>query len=582
MSDLLIHADAETFSFDCPPTDPSNPRAWSPLMFKAGAEVDVPCFMRRAGPLIEVEFAVGNTSIVIGNPAATRPVTSATIAVEAGPGWSIAWDLEARPMPDNFPSGREFWRRLVLYPSAQPDLRPRAANLARGVFAGTWPTRRNAYGPVGMPLPNLGAAQRANIEQIDRNRYGLLRDGLQHNKPVALEDSQDGPIILPGHNWRPPGPAQGGDVGGTGIYFFTGWRDNQYDLCIAYLMAQCEHERMLRWCDRATGEIIDQSRYPTPTPDLWGVYKGLPEIPAPLRQDYLLEPYDFAHLIRGFRRTKQVALQGDSPMAKRSIAGTAATERLRFSERGVPNVGGGYNPVNLRVLNADALAHPTKGVWGNIPGRSLFWPVFCNALDILVNGPGLGRFAFGQAVLDFVNKAAMPTGCFQKGRGGSGPFPTVNLPTGEAVYYEQFFESVIRAYGIAGTAKQLMAPLPACVLSNLHQTMGPSTLVPISPYYGSQRGPWKFIATSDDKVGIYTQLRDGVGEGTIPGDATHAMSGIALAAFLDAPNKADWIERGRLYGHPYSTVADKVMSLTSGGATVIDWEVAWLAQAQGA
>lgn len=574
MTDLSIFADAERFDFDCQPPDPARPRDWPPLMFKAGGEVDVPCFMRRIGPFIEAVFAVGNTSIVRGDAARSRPTTSATISVSPGAGWEVGWDC-LRSMPDVFPTGREFYRRLVLFPKDQPQLKARAENIAQGTFSHNWAARQRAYGATAMPLPTLGTAQAAAIWNLDAQRLGMLRNALVNGTPIWIDDTQDGPVLLVGRGWRPHGPSDPGDVGGTGIYFHTGWRQNPNDLKLAVLMAECEHERMIRWCDRATGRIIDQSDYPTPTPDTWGLYKGLPEL-APVRSspDLLPPAYDFAHLIRGFRRSLQVALQADCPMAKRSVAGVAATERLRFSERGVPNTGGGYNPVNFRVLLDEATLHPGKGIWGSTFGRQIAWAVFASANDMLLSGERPGHRPFMHAYLEIARLAGMlGTGAFQKGRGGQ--FPSGLAPNGQPANYEQMFEGGIRSQAIASAARVLGEPLPACTLRWIDEVFGAGTqLARLSG--GGTTGPVHFIATSDAGVGIYPNLTYGSGGG----DAAHNLASIALAAHLDPTNRSAWVERGRLYGTAYSTVADKVAALTAPNATILDWDAAWLAQAQ--
>lgn len=574
MTDLTIYADDEPFAFTCPPPDPNAPRSWSPLLFRAGTEVDVPVFMRRVGAsMIEVEYGVGNTSIVRGDPTKTRPTTGATVSLEPGRQWSIALDL-VRPTPDSFPTGREFVRRLVLYDKAQPSLKQRAQNIAAGVFSGAWMTRREAFGPIGMPLPTLGVQQKANITSIDWQRANALASALVQGLPYWVDDTQDGPILIVPNSWRPHGPSAAGDVGGTGIYFHTGWRDNPADLRVAVLMWQCEHERMVRWCDRATGRIIDQSDYPTPTPDCCGVVKGLPELePVRALPDPLPPPYDFAHLIRGFRRSLQVALQADYPMAKRSVAGVAAVERLRFSERGIPNPGPGYSPVNFRILLEEATANPGKGIWGSTFGRQTAWPVFASACDMLVNGEAPGHRPFLHAYLEIARLAGMPTGAFQKARGGQ--FPSALAPNGKPASFEQMFEGGIRSYALAAAAKVLGEPKPACLGDWIGEVLGPGTQVPVLTG-GGTTGPIHFIATCDDGVGIYPNLTWGSGSG----DAAHVLASLALAAHLDPVLRPAWIERGIHYGTVYSTIADKVAALTAPGATILDWDAAWLAQAQ--
>lgn len=568
IADLTIHVEHEAHSFTAPV---AGTRKWTPLQWSPSNSLpDVSCFMRRVGELVEFEVAIGNTSIVVGNQSATKPSMPATVTIETGSAYGVVWDLD-RPWPTVWPIGREAWRRGVLVPIDRRDMVNRARAIARGqyVFANI-----ANFGPCGMPLPTLSTQQAAAVAQIDAARLQGLRTALQNGTAFHVDDSNDGPLLIVNGGWRPWGPANPGDVGGSGIQFFTGWRQNPHDLQLAVLAAQCEHERMIRYYRRDTGEALTVDDYPGPgtSPDLWG--SKLPEILGVPNVDPIPPPYDFAHEIRGTRRTMQLTEQLDSPMALRSLRGVAAIARMRFSERGrlpIP----GYTPLNIAALLSEARQNPGHGIWGSGPGRNIGWCFFEVAQDMKKNGTTQGQMRFAHDALLFIDTAAMPSGGLQKAWGA--PFPEQLDANGKMIYTTQTFEMVILAHGTYALARQANLPVPLQVMRMLEGVYGPNTEVPRLPYYGGV-GPWHYLNTSGAN-GPLPEFKDGWGGSPqTQGDATHAEAACALAHHIT--KDPVWLDRGAMYNTVYGTWQQKMAALTAPGATGIDWQAEWLGQAQ--
>jgi len=562
MSELSVTIDQKKIPFSA--TGPEG--EWGPLQWcPDAARPDASCFLRRSDPFIDGEVAIGNVSIVPRKVAATKPAHGARIQVTPGAGWTIAWDLE-RPWPTWFPIGRETWRRFCLYPEGRPELKAAAEARAQGTFHPDWERRRLTYGPTNMPLPKLGRKQAANVEAADAARLATVRDALARRIPFYVDDREDGVQAYPADH-SPLGPRDGGAPGGSGIYFSTGWRQNRKDLQLAVLLAPCEHVRMLRYYRRGTGAVLSVDDYPGPgiSPDLWG--GPLPETVGVANSDPIFVPYDFAHEIRGTRRTIQLTEQMDSPMARRSLAGVAALARMRFSERGrlpVP----GYHAVNVASLLLQVRAAPHTGIWGSTAGRQIGWAAFEIAQDIKVNGGTPGQRRWASDFLDLIETAETPAGVFQKAWGA--PFPEKLDAQGNRVFAMQTFEYVILAYGVCGLAIQTGTSRGrSSIQRGLEEIYGPSTRVPIMPHY-STGGPWRFLWSADSH-GPLAHLKDG--QGTSPqgqGDATHAEAAIALAYHLTGD--AAWLDRMRLYHGHFPSWRHKLAALTDPGATGIDWQ----------
>jgi hypothetical protein len=570
MPEIVVRVDSKAVPFSAPDAE----GAWSPLLWAPDdALPDVSCFLRRSGNLVEGELAVGNVSIVPGKPA--KAARTSTIAVEPGSGWSIVWDLE-RPWPTLYPIGRETWRRFCLHRADDPGSRAEAERRARGVFHPEWEKRKLAFGPTNMPLPRLAKFQAAAIEGIDATRLETIRKSLAALVPFTVDDREDAVFAFPGGH-SPLGPRDGGSPGGSGIQFATGWRQNPKDLEIAVLVAPCEHARMLRYARRDTGAILSVDDYPNApySPDLWG--GPLPETVGVANDDPLPPPYDFAHEIRGSRRTIQLTEQLDSPMAKRSLAGVAAVARMRFSERGRMPPVEGYFPVNVASLLQQARSFPHTGVWGSTAGRQIGWAAFENAQCIKVNGGSSGQRKWAADFLDLMEVAETPAGVFQKAWGN--PFPEKVDAQGKKIFCMQTFEYVILAYGACGLAIQTGSERGKGVfLKGFAQIYGPATKVPILKYYHAV-GPWKFIDTADETGAIRAELSDGSpASEDVVGDATHAEAAIALAHHLTGDPA--WIERMRLYNAGFATWKKKLAALTSRDATEIDWQAFAVAQMQ--
>jgi hypothetical protein len=566
--DLIVHVEGERHEFTDKPDDG---RKWGFDWSPSNTGPDVSCFTRRVGDLIEFEVAIGNTSIVVGNRGATKPAMPGSVTIEPGSEYGIIWELD-RAWPTFWPIGREAWRRGVLVPLARRDLVPQAKRIARGIYDDS---NSDDFGPCRMPLGKLGAAQRANVMQIDAGRLQGLRTALATGMTFWVDDTDDGVVLIVNGGWRPWGPANPGGVGGSGIQFLTGWRQNPNDLQLAVLAAQCEHERMIRYYRRDTGAVLTVDDYPGPgtSPDLWG--SKLPEVLGVPNPDPLPPPYDFAHEIRGTRRTIQVTEQMDSPMAKRSLKGTAAVARLRFSERGrlpIP----GYYPLNVASLLQEAKAHPGHGIWGTGPGRNIGWCAFEVAQDIKKTGSATpGQMRFAHDFLLMIDTAAMPSGGLQKGWGL--PFPEQVDANGQPIHTTQTMEAVILAHGTYALATAVGLPVPVQVMRLLEGIYGPHTKVQRKPYYGG-RGPWHYLNTADAN-GPLPEFEAGFGWGANTlGDATHAEAACALAHHIT--KDPAWLDRGALYNTEYGSWQQKMAALTAPGATVIDWQAGLLGQMQ--
>lgn len=571
MSALTINLNDDSLKARVP-TSPGWKRSWFPQENEAQPEPDCTVFMRQdetEPEIIEGEIAVGNVSIVPGGTSRTKPAHSAVVDIDEPPGYAIVWDLP-RPWPTWFPIGRETWRRFALYPLGRSDLRRRAQKIACGVFRPEWRAVRKAFGPTNMRLPDLSPGQANAIANIDAQRLALVRAQLPGGF-FKLDDNEDG-VQNRAHGWAWIGPPDPGAPAGSGIYFGE-FRQSQANLSLCVLMAPTEHERMIRFVRRDTGEILTQDDYMGMPPDLWG--SVLPETVGVPNYDPIARPMDYAHNIRGVRRTATVAEQMDSPMARRSIAGVAAEQRMRFSDRGrLP--GPGYHPVNLNALLKEADAAPHKGIWGKSCGRMIGWAAWETALDIKINGTTPEKQRWAQAFIRLMETAATPAGVFQKGWGD--PFPEQMLPDGGLIRCMQTFEYVILGYGACGlgiqTGQAARASEP--FLRGFTQIYSATSKVPIKPWYGG-KGPWKFLYIADDKLGVYTVLQDGVGVAPqVQGDATHAEAACALAHSLTKDPM--WLEQSAKFDDTAPTWQDKKARLLA--ATRLDWEGFLLGQYQ--
>jgi hypothetical protein len=548
MSQVVVHVGSEAHVFSV------GSMRWSPS--ETGPDVWCAILPQQDGSTV-AEIEVSNCSIVPGVPSRSKPLLSAEVSVEGVEGVRMFW-------PSIWPMGRAAWRRFALPGSPNK-------NASAGNFCPSWRQRQKSYGPCNLPLPTLGTQQAALMLSADTASARQVLNALDGvlGFPFHVDDTADG-VVNPGPSgWNCWGPSDPGQVGGTGIYFLRGGRQNIADLRRAFLIAQCEHERMRRWYRRDTGEPISTEDYPGQTPDLWG-YPIPPEAMIPTAPDPLPTPSDFAHEIRGCSRTIQVAEQADSPMAKRSLAGLAGLARLRFSHRGrlpVP----GYIPVNLRALQAQADLAPNTGLWGSTGGRQIAWAAFEVAESAKLSGWVGEARTWATAFLHLIDTASMPTGPLQKAQGP--PFPA-------GVFTCQTFEQVILCYGIVGLARQLGVAIPMAVHRILEGIYGPNQVVGILPYYGSSTGPPHFIKTADDAGVPVPVLNQGYPNGEEPGDATHALSALALAASMD-PNPLTWVQRGAIYDGTWPSWQQRLAYLTSATApSNIEWYFGWMAAAQ--
>lgn len=530
MTTLQITCGSEPHDFLLP-TTPGWHEFWSP----SSDGLDVRVFAQQNPAGWDCRVRISNDSVVIGDPSKTKPRIQApvTMALDGRPG------QPSTIFPEDYPMGRGAWRRIQIGPETPIG------------FCEDWRTRAKSYGPCNLPLPRFGDQQRAAMLNRDGLSLRAILNALQQRQPWTCEDSQDGVFMYP-LNFAPHGPSDPGQVAGSGIYFNTGYRQSKPDLQRAFLIAQCEGDRTRFWVERTTGEPISTEHYPGVTPDTWG-YPAIPEVLALLgtEADPLPLPYDFAHCIRGFRRTAQVAEQAGDPMCKWMIHAMAQEQRLRFSHRGPLQHDASYHPGNLAALSSYA-EPPNTGIFGSEPGRQIGWPAFLVAYDAKLNGWVGEMEAWADAFLAFLDKAVTPTGPIQKVIAGSG-WPS------NGKYKCQTFEQVILSYGAVGLSTQRQRPVSIYVHRVLEDLYGPTTLMPILGSTGF-RGPDHYPRTANDDGSPVTRLQDGTAG---YGDPTHAEAACALAAHLD-PNPATWMERWNLYGTTgFSTWQEKLAWATS-------------------
>lgn len=535
MSQLTVTTGDEEHVFELP-TKPG----WHPYWSPSETGLDVRAFGRQLDETSwDFRIRPENTSVVIGDPSKTKPRIQAQITLEVLGGFAHT----ERDFPEEFPMGRGAWRQVLIGTERAPV-----------TFTPDWRSRSSKYGPCEMPMPTFGPQQRSAMLSRDGASLRAIHNALLAEQPWHYEDSQDGVFSYP-LGFAPHGPPDVGQVAGSGIYFNTGYRQSKPDLQRAFLIAQCEGDRARFWVDRTTGEPVSTEHYPaTPTPDCWG-FPAIPEVLPLLNSidgggDPLPLPYDHAHLIRGVRRTMQVAEQAGDPMCRWMVHAMANEQRLRFSQRGRLGVPG-YSPGNLAALSAYA-EPPNTGVFGSEAGRQIGWPFFLVAYDAKLNGWTGEMGDFADAALAFLDKAVTPAGPIQKVLEGSG-WPS------NGAFKTQTFENVILAYGATGLATQRGRTRPIYVDRVLESLYGPNTLLPILGGTAF-RGPDHYPRSAQDDGSPVTRLQDGTAG---YGDSTHAEAACALAAHLD-PNPETWMQRWNLYGTTgFSTWQEKLAWATS-------------------
>lgn len=521
---------------------------WSP----SDEGLDVRVFWRGIGSGFEIELEVSNCSLVVGDSKKSKPRIEAHVSVEHdGEEVSLVF-------PTDWPMGRGTFRRFVLG-TRDPGIN----------FTDDWRQRSKTYGPCRLPLPTFGPQQRSLMVSRDNTSLIAVRTARSFNGPVKVEDSSDCVTPFPG-GWWVHGPYDPDEVAGSGIYWLQGYRNSKPDLRRSYLLMQAEFERDRRWYRRSDGEPISTSDYPGISPDVWA-YGAPPEALIQANGGDPLPPqYGHAHMVRGLRRTAQVAEQTGSPIASLALAARAGLERMRFTHRGRPAIPG-YIPKNLSVLMAQATAQPNSGIYGSIAGRQLGWPFLFNAWSAKVSGWDPEAEDWANYSLDFIEKSTPSAGPIQKCMGEPGGWPDTNFAT-------QAFECCILAYGVAALAIQLGRPIPIFVHRIAENIYGPNTLLPLMAYGGS-KGPPHYIRTAAMDGTPVERLQDPLSE---YGDPAHALSMIALAASID-PQPLTWVKRGALYGASFAEDEwrGKLDWLTSAQAPDnLHWEAAWIAQAQ--
>jgi len=352
-----------------------------------------------------------------------------------------------------------------------------------------------------------------------------LRGLLETGGIGPIEDSEDGLLTLPVDGWRPWGIADRGAPAGSGIWFWTGWERTPETPAYLWLVSACTHERAWHAYDADTGAVITADWYGEPGPKYQQATHDrnngwLPQfVDVAATPDPLLEPYDNAHSIRGFRHLVALSEMTDSPMVLRSLKSRAAQMRMQCSEIG-PYPSGGYAAPCLRTYLSWARQIPGGGFFGEDTGRQFGWPAYLIAQSIKKGCKE--NLPWAKMFVDFAQTAAMQNGIFSRCASGN-PQSVWYDPENDTAHA---FEVPIFAAGVIGCAKQAGVAVPRFLLrgfSELYEN------APIYPYYNGF-GPPQYAYVAKRGGNPYPNIPGGKANA---GDFTHVLTGAALAASLD-------------------------------------------------
>lgn len=493
---------------------------WSP----GRSGPDVWCSLAQVGEMILAEVEVSNASITIGQKA--RPTIEAEVSVAIAPGNVLVQDVR-RPWPHTWFPMRAACRRYAIYPKDRPDLAQAAADLASMKVPPQFGP--NGAGPCEMAMPQLTAAQAQFASGQAINNVGKLAAALVGNYPCAVEDSEDGPLIISPGGWRPHGPIDRGAPGGSGVWFDSGWQQHSAFAQLAWLQACCAYERAWHAFDRATGRPITADDYPDgalkyaagtgdPNNGWLPEFVGIAPWPDPLPLCY-----DSAHSIRGMRHAIYLSDITSSPMVKRMIASEAAQMRLQFGERGA-GPAYGYTPANLKNFIAAAQASPHTG-GGISAGRIMGWPAYICAQDVKVNGL-TGSEKFCDAMLEWAALCAPPHGVCQRVTHNPPAPPAQDIwydPTWDLAHS---FEVPIFWFGVQSCAKQRGHGM---LRGMLHAAISLFESVRKGTSYGGDVGPMDYLYVAHRGGEPVYPLVDGKpGSDVVIGDPTHQEAFAAL------------------------------------------------------
>lgn len=515
---------------------------------------DVWAHVRSVGSVIVADVEVSLASFVMGQKA--RTTVGAQVSVRCNPAWTLVHDCE-RPWPNVWYPMHAACRRYAMFPTANPELRPQAEALARGGYYRGWGANRLAYGPCGMPLPNLTSAQRSSMAARVSGWRAHLSAMLQARGPLGgVEDSQDG-IFYQRDGWLPWGIQDRGTVGGSGIYFWTGNEQAPDSPAYCWLVACANHERRWHAYHRETGEVITAQDYGDPGPKYqegtgdpnngWlPEFAGVASNPDPLPL-----PFDASHSVRGFRHLIALSEMVDWPIVGRMLASQAAQFRLQYSDMG-PHPQPGYTPPALRTSLEGVRANPGVGFFGLDSGRWHGWPAYLIAQSVkkgcAINLP------WTNMLVDLAATAAMPSGIFSRAAADPGSiwYDPAN-DTAQAFEVPIFWSGAI---GCAVVSNRTSDPVFASMISaaaNLYE------VAPKWQYYGGNVGPPHFMYVAARGGAPYRAIHGGKSSVQPPGDSTHSSTGLALAAAFG--DRSRWLKDSASMGAAFSDWQSKMATL---------------------
>lgn len=549
-----------TLAIQLVPKDPANQRAyvWTST-WDAGTDTTPHVWIAqkrlRSGVVI-FEVEAGNASMVVGSKARGEFPCSVQIDTQALAlaGWAIEMDCP-RAWPSTWPPMHTTFRRCAIYPASMPELQANAQHAARGVFNSI----HQALGPANMPLPALTPLQMTQVRGTCGDRLNSIRTALMQGA-TAYINQEDGPQLPPRGGWRVHGPPRPDEVGGSGIFFDTGWQQCDEAVQLFLLEAEMADERAWHALDRTTGEPITADSYPDPGPKYvagtgdpnngW-----LPEfLGVAANPDPLPLCYDAAHSVRGFRFVVALCDMLDSAIVRRKLAQYAAQMRLQFSERGA-NPSGGYYPPTLRNSFYLAKACPNTGA-GIEGGRIRGWGAFLMAAHLKYNGGSAGDQAWADMFLSWA-KTCTPTNGIAQRVHHDPPKSGIDVWYDPAWDLAHAFEAPIWHYGHAALWRQRMPASPSRPIDTL-EAAGDSLYRTArkGPYYSGEVGPMDYLFVAVRGGSPVPYVFDGKSyDPNVVGDATHCDAMCALLA-SDNPG-ADWRSISATVAHVTPDAASK-------------------------
>ncbi len=515
--------------------------SWSP----GGGLPDVWYAIKYEKGCILLEWEASNASIQIGQMYSAKPASLADLTFTTHPDWVLV-DPAPRSLPRQWPTKRTICRRVAFHPKSRPSLYDTAWKLACGPLWDEWPTRKQGFGPLEMPLPDLAQNVQSFNDGLYAGRYIALKTALALQTTWTGDDGEDG-ILMHVNGRHPWGPTDRAAPGGSGVFHDTGWQSSESFARFALLAHQCVMERMWVAYHKGSGKNVSCDDYGNPSPDYkpgsWDPNNHeLPEFRGVPNSDILPLPYDPAHHSRALRYGMAAYEMTGSPMCKRHLIGMAEQLRLAYPEKG-PRPAYGYWPENLNNMLGVAQANPNKG--GPLAcGRILGWTAWAGAIRMKLEPPTQGWKDWSRMMLTLAKTATMPSGFIQR---------HYEPPKWADAAHDgaQSFEAALFWPGIWALSKQYGATVPVGAI-DCACTMYRGS-VPILKYHGG-RGPIHFV-----DVAMHGGLPiDAPTSGTPtdplnPGDSAHVDHYLALMSH--ETGSTTWLDDAAGMGHTTSVSA---------------------------